>query len=178
MATTSVRRARQLRWIRSDLRIDAIRGNVPTRIQKLRDAESWDAIVLARAGLDRLGLEIRDLHVSPLPILPAIGQGAIAMETRVDSAQTNALLARINHRPTFLCIRAERELLRLLNGDCNLPVGVATTLSGDVLRMKAIVFAAESEPPATAEAEGASSTPEVIAQQLFANLPPAAGSDS
>ncbi len=178
VATTSVRRARQLRWIRSDLRIDAIRGNVPTRIQKLRDAESWDAIVLARAGLDRLGLEIRDLHVSPLPILPAIGQGAIAMETRVDSAQTNALLARINHRPTFLCIRAERELLRLLNGDCNLPVGVATTLSGDVLRMKAIVFAAESEPPATAEAEGASSAPEVIAQQLFANLPPAAGSDS
>lgn len=177
VATSSVRRARQLRWMRSDLRVEEIRGNVPTRVQKLRDTGSWDAIVLARAGLDRLGLELSDLHVSPLSILPAIGQGAIAMETRVDSAETNALLARINHGPTFLCIRAERELLRLLNGDCNLPVGASTIISGNSMRMKAIVFAAENKPPATAEAEGPSTAPEAVARQIFAMLTQATGSE-
>jgi hydroxymethylbilane synthase len=170
IATSSVRRARQLRWIRPDVRVEEIRGNVPTRIEKLRRVSHWHAIVLARAGLDRLGLDVPDLHVSPLPILPAIGQGAIALESRSGAREINALLARINHLPTFICIRAERELLRLLNGGCDLPVGVTTAFEGQSLRMRAMVFGADDVPPATAEAEGAAEAPEELARRLFSLL--------
>jgi hydroxymethylbilane synthase len=177
VATGGVRRPRQMRWIRPDVQVEEIRGNVPTRIDKLRRAPHWHAIVLARAGLDRLGLDVADLHVSSLAILPAIGQGAIALEARSDASEVNALLAKINHLPTFICIRAERELLRLLNGDCDLPVGVATAFNGESLRMRAIVFGADDVPPATAEAEGTSEAPEELARRVFSLLTPRDGSE-
>jgi hydroxymethylbilane synthase len=170
VATSSVRRTRQLRWIRPDLRVEEIRGNVPTRIEKLRSGNAWDAIVLARAGLDRLELHLADFHVSSLPILPAIGQGAIALESRRDSSEVNALLAKINHLPTFLCIRAERELLRLLNGDCDLPIGVRATIAGDRLEMEAILFGKEGEPPIHAMSSGSADEPERIAEKVYEQL--------
>lgn len=170
VATSSVRRARQLQWLRADLRVQEIRGNVPTRVEKLRTGNAWDAIVLARAGLDRLGLELSDFHVSPLPILPAVGQGAIALQSRRDSAEVNRLLARINHLPTFLCIRAERELLRLLDGDCDLPVGVRTAIAGERLEMEAILFAREGEAPIQARSSGSVHEPEHAASVLYEQL--------
>jgi len=170
IATSSVRRSRQLRWMRPDVRIEEIRGNVPTRVQKLRDSGHWHGIVLARAGLDRLGFDAEGFQVSPLATLPAIGQGAIGLETRDDATEVNALVAGVNHLPTFTCIRAERELLRLLNGDCHLPVGVATLLAGDQLSMSAIVFGEEGQPPAEAQAHGSASAPEALAQHLHTTL--------
>lgn len=170
VATSSVRRARQLLWLRPDLRVQEIRGNVPTRVEKLRTGNAWDAIVLARAGLDRLGLELADFHVSSLPILPAVGQGAIALQSRRDSVEVNGLLARINHLPTFHCIRAERELLRLLDGDCDLPIGVRTTIAGGRLEMEAILFGKEGEVPIHALSAGSLYEPEDAARALYEQL--------
>lgn len=170
VGTSSVRRTRQIRWIRPDLRVEEIRGNVPTRIEKLRAENSWDAIVLARAGLDRLELQLSEFHVSLLPILPAIGQGAIALQSRRDSAEVNGLLAKINHVPTFLCIRAERELLRLLNGDCDLPIGVRVTIAGERLEMEAILFGKEGEPPLHAISSGDAGEPEMVAERVHEQL--------
>jgi len=170
IATGSVRRKRQLAWLRPGLVIEELRGNVPTRIEKLRAATRCAGIVLARAGLNRLGIDLKDFCVAALPILPAIGQGAIALQCRAADAEVAAVLERINHEPTFICVRAERELLRLLNGDCNLPVGVATNVDGDVLSMQAVVFGAEDEPPQTAEASGPSGDPEALAVRLFEQL--------
>jgi hydroxymethylbilane synthase len=169
VATSSIRRTAQLRWLRPDLRIEQIRGNVPTRVEKLRREKSWDAIVLARAGLDRLGLQFADLQVSELPILPAIGQGAIALQSRCDATEVNRLLAAVNHLPTFLCIRAERELLRLLNGDCNLPIGVRSTMDGEELEMEAILFG-EGDTPLHAISSGFATEPERIAEKVYEQL--------
>ena len=172
IATSSVRRKRQLLWMRPDLQVEEIRGNVPTRLKKLRASENLDAIVLAKAGIDRLGINLatENFHVDVLKTLPAIGQGAIALECRSDDAEIKTLLAKINHAPTFQCIRAERELLRLLNGDCNLPVGVETRLDGHRMTMRAIVFGEENEPPLVGEAECAANAPEELAEKLFRKI--------
>jgi hydroxymethylbilane synthase len=170
IGTGSVRRRRQLLWLRPGLEIVEMRGNVPTRLEKLRASESLAGIVLARAGLDRLKLDLGDLVAEELRVLPAIGQGAIALECRSGDAEVLALLARINHKPTFIRIRAERELLRLLNGDCHLPVGVATKLEGNILSMQTIIFGKEDEPPVTGVASGSAETPEDIAATLFQTI--------
>src|SRR5262249_38482636 len=135
VATGSVRRKRQLLWRRADLKVIDLRGNVPTRLRKLAD-NYWDAIVLAGAGLARLGLlptddeinfEGRQFFVEILPremFLPAGGQGIIALQVRANDQRMKAIVDLVNDRKTLLCLRAEREFLRLLQGDCNCPVGV------------------------------------------------------
>jgi hydroxymethylbilane synthase len=179
LGTSSVRRARQLQWIRPDVRIEEWRGNVQTRLRKLAEREDVAGIILAQAGLVRLGYDLsrgllevepRKFHVSSLAedLLPAIGQGAIALQSRADRAEVTEVLRGIDHAATHVAIRAERELQRLLAGDCALPVGVRTTLAGGTIRMKAILFGAETEPPKLAEAEGA--TPEEVAAEVFAGL--------
>lgn len=191
VATSSVRRERLLHWRRPDLRIAPIRGNVPTRLQKLRDMEEFDALVLAQAGLKRLGYAMRDhtaekgglthkgvlefenarFHTEVLLELPhAIGQGAVALEARADDGRVAALFAPINHAATFTCIRAERELLRLLNGDCSLPVGVRTQLLGGRIFMEAVVFGEDNTPPREARNEADESAPEELARTIFHQL--------
>ena len=182
VGTSSVRRARQLRWLRSDLRIEEWRGNVQTRLRKLADRNDIVGIILAQAGLQRLGFdctgsgfqfEARLFHTHSLGehLLPAIGQGAIALQSRHDRPEVAAVLARIDHPPTHLAIRAERELQRLLAGDCALPVGVRSKLTGDRLEMEAILFPPEeSTAPVRAVAKGPASEPEIVAGQLFAAL--------
>lgn len=190
VGTSSVRREKQLHSLRPDLAIAEIRGNVPTRLRKLcesnrncdRDRGGLDAIVLAQAGLERLGYSVErgqllfegvTLGVEILDsLLPAVGQGAIALEARSDDGRAREILASINHGPTFACIRAERELLRLLNGDCNLPVGVETALDagGTRLRMKALVFTEDGERPRTGEVTGDAGAPETLASHLFREL--------
>lgn len=178
IGTSSIRRARQLQWLRTDLLIEEWRGNVLTRLRKLRERDDIAAIVLAEAGLRRLGCAFTDgrlttaegeFHAASLAgdLLPAIGQGAVALQSRAGDARVNAILAPLNHEPTWLCIRAERELQRLLSGDCSLPVGVRSTLRGDSLEMAAILFGAEGEPPRRAEVSGAAERPEEIALALF-----------
>jgi hydroxymethylbilane synthase len=184
VGTSSVRRARQLRWRRADLQIEEWRGNVQTRLRKLGENDRVAAIILAQAGLDRLGYDCASgsldfapwrFHVHSLreELLPAIGQGAIALQSRADRPEVTALLQRIDHPATHLAIRAERELQRLLAGDCALPVGVRTELGPDRLRMQAILFAPdETLPPSRATAEGGLDTPEEVAARLFAQLAP------
>ena len=174
VATSSVRRARQLQFRRPDLVIEEIRGNVATRLRKLRDSEALHGTVLAQAGLDRLGYRAENgvletdegqFHVQIVEMLPAIGQGAIALQCRAEDA---AFFAALNHEPTWLAIRAERELMRLLNGDCSLPVGVATDISASPMRMRVILFGAQEEPPRQAEVTG--DTPEALAGKAFQSL--------
>jgi len=181
LGTSSVRRARQLRWVRSDLRIEEWRGNVQTRLRKLAERDDVAGIILAQAGLVRLGHDLSGgvleagpwkFHVASLAedLLPAIGQGAIALQSRADRGEVTAVLQKIDHGPTHLAIRAERELQRLLAGDCALPVGVRTTLGSGTIKMRAILFGPETAPPVEAEAEAA--TPEAVAAEVFAQLGP------
>jgi hydroxymethylbilane synthase len=170
IATSSVRRRMNLLWMRPDLQVEEMRGNVPTRLNKLRESDSLDAIVLARAGLDRLEIKLDEFYVERLDTLPAIGQGAVALEIRADDAKTRSILEKINHKPTFIRLAAERELLRLLDGDCKLPVGADTELDGDRLKMKAIVFGEDGQPPRVGEAEGDASAPEALAARVFEQL--------
>ncbi len=176
IGTSSVRRSRQLQWLRPDLQIEEWRGNVPTRLRKLAERDDVAGIVLAKAGLDRLGCDFSDGKFTVISLhehlLPAIGQGAIALQTRADRAEVNAVLAAINHAPTFTCIRAEREVQRLLAGDCALPVGVRSELHGDSLRLCGILFGPADQPPARAEISGSADDPELLAGQLFALLAP------
>ncbi len=174
LATSSIRRARQFQALRPDLVIEEIRGNVATRLRKLRENPLFHATVLARAGLDRLGLRIEggklvspegEFFARDAAILPAIGQGAIALQCRAGDAP---FFAALNHEPTWLAIRAERELMRLLNGDCTLPVGVATEVDESGIRLRAILFGATATPPRLAEASA--TTPEAAAQAVFKKL--------
>ena len=138
IATSSPRRARQLQHLRPDLRVVDIRGNVPTRIDRLVDQPNWDGLVLARAGLERLGLRIREnriqfhgrtLFASVLEkMLPAAGQGAIALEVLERSSAVRDRLRAVNHPATWFCVQAEREFLRLLGGGCEVPIGVRASI--------------------------------------------------
>ena len=178
VGTSSVRRARQINWLRPDLQICEWRGNVQTRLRKLTEQAEIAGIILAQAGLERLGyafaegameVEGRRYFVTSLgdDLFPAIGQGAIALQSRADRPEVTTVLQQIDHRETHLAIRAERELQRLLAGDCALPVGVRTTLGDGVLKMRAILFGEQRE-PVQAVAEGAS--PEAVAAEVFAHL--------
>ena len=183
VGTSSIRRARQLAWLRPDLQIEEWRGNVPTRLRKLGENEAVSAIVLAEAGLRRLGyaldfttgtlaLEGGEFCASSLleKLLPAIGQGAVALQARADRADVREVLAQINHEPTMLAIRAEREVQRLLSGDCSLPVGVRTVLEGDRLSMSGVLFHAEGQPPRTATVEGPIVEMNRLAAELIAAI--------
>jgi hydroxymethylbilane synthase len=178
VATGSVRRKRQLYWKRTDLKLVDLRGNVPTRIRKLAENE-WDAIVLARAGLERLGFsqtrsgisfEDRQFFLEVLPreiFLPAGGQGIIALQIRANDQSTNALLEPVNDRETLLCLNAEREFLRALHGDCNFPVGVLATISDGRMKMGVQLFESDSPEPREAQVEGASDKGETLAAELL-----------
>jgi len=183
VGTSSVRRAHQLQWLRPDLSVEEWRGNVPTRLRKLGERPEVAAIILAEAGLRRLGYAL-DFEKGTLAweggecratslagrLLPAIGQGAIALQIRADRAEVREVLSRINHPETMVVIRAERELQRLLSGDCSLPVGVHSELHEARLWMKGILFSKPGEAPAEGEASGDSSTPEIVAGELFQKL--------
>ncbi len=139
VGTSSLRRRAQLLSLRPDLRIVEIRGNVATRLAKTERGEC-EAVVLARAGLLRLGLEGRAVEVfDPERILPAVGQGVVAVETREDDARTRDLVTSIEHRPTRLAVTAERTLLARLEGGCQVPVGALAVSTGDELVLTALV---------------------------------------
>ena len=182
VATGSVRRKHQLLWKRPGLKIVDLRGNVPTRLCKL-SASDWDAIVLARAGLERLGLPSPALgeisfngsrfFVEVLPrevFLPAGGQGIIAIEVRANDQTTKAIASLVNDDETLLCLRAEREFLRLLHGDCNCPVGVLATIEGDTMQLRAQLFTDQSAVPRKGEVEGTYDEGERLAIQLLDQL--------
>jgi len=126
VATGSVRRRAQLAWLRPDLTFTGLRGNIATRLDQ---ASGSDAMVMAVAALDRLGLGDRITEVlEPATLLPQVAQGALAVECRVDDTDARPLLARIEHRPSRLAVDAERAFLAELGGDCDLPAGAFATV--------------------------------------------------
>lgn len=139
VGTSSMRRQSQLLGRRKDLNIVALRGNVETRLKKL-DAGDYDAIILAAAGMKRLGLGSRiSQFLSHDLILPAIGQGAIGIECCANDAATRALIKPLHHRRTSICIQAERAFSKRLQGGCQLPIAARADLSGQVLTMSGLV---------------------------------------
>jgi hydroxymethylbilane synthase len=185
VGTSSVRRARQVQFLRPDLKIVDLRGNVPTRLQKLSSGEHHDAILLAEAGLVRLGylpavpngdspepiLEIPGLFAQRLDetvFFPAAGQGAVGLEIRAEDNRSRVLAESIGHAETWLRITAEREFLRLLDAGCHTPVGVFSSLADGELHLQARVFPEDSGEPKVGEARG--TDPLAVAQALFQSL--------
>ncbi len=139
VGTSSLRRQCQLADLRPDLRIEPLRGNVNTRLAKL-DAGEYDAIILAAAGLIRLGFQDRIRgRIEPLVSLPAIGQGAIGIECRCDDPRVNDLIAPLHHRDTADRVLAERAMNARLHGGCQVPIAGHATLDGDRLLLKGLV---------------------------------------
>ncbi|HRJ71142.1 MAG TPA: hydroxymethylbilane synthase [Terrimicrobiaceae bacterium] len=142
IATSSPRRKTQLLHLRSDLRVVEIRGNVPTRLRKLAEDPALDGLLLAKAGLDRLGHHIvpDGLRVSVIAeILPAPGQGAIAIECRNEDPGVAEVLSAIHHEDTARCVTAERELLQSLGGGCSLPLGALATIEDGAVRVRSFL---------------------------------------
>jgi hydroxymethylbilane synthase len=139
VGTSSLRRLVALKAQRGDLDVVPLRGNVDTRLRKV-DAGECDAIVLARAGLVRLGLEGRVTEVlEPEVSLPAVGQGALGIECRADDDEVRALLARLHDPLTATCVAAERGVLIALGGDCKTPMAAHAERSGDTMRLRAFL---------------------------------------
>ena len=139
VGTSSLRRLVSLKAIRPDLDVVSLRGNVDTRLRKV-DAGECDAIVLALAGLVRLGLEERATEVlAPEVSLPAVGQGALGIECRQDDAETQGVLAPLHHPETALCVAAERGVLVALGGDCRTPLAAHAVRSGESMHLRAFI---------------------------------------
>ena len=182
VGTSSLRRQCQLGEARPDLRIRPLRGNVNTRLGKL-DAGEFDAEILAAAGLKRLGFEQRiRTCLEPDQSLPAIGQGAIGIECRVDDADTNALIAGLHDPETAVCVQAERAMNARLMGGCQVPIAGYAVLNHDRIYMRGLVGepdgsrimrAEATAPAAQAEALGIALAEDLLGQgadQVLAHL--------
>lgn len=183
VGTSSVRRAAQLKWLRPDVQIVEIRGNVPTRVKKVLGEQPLDAVLLAAAGLIRLGLmqgdqihiegqTISALTLDPVTFLPAAGQGAIAIECRAGDDTTIQALRALNDFATEAQVTVEREFLRLLGAGCQTPVGAHTWIKGDQMTMAVRVFneADLSAAPVELEATGPVADPHGLAALLAGRL--------
>ena len=145
VGTSSLRRQAQLKGLRPDLLVKDLRGNVDTRLRKL-DAGEYDAIILAAAGLRRLGLDGRiSAYLPAEEMLPAVGQGALGVETRTGDERVGALVSLLEHAPTRAACTAERALLFALGGGCQVPIAAHATVARDRLRLEALVAAPGGE---------------------------------
>lgn len=144
VGTSSLRRQAQLRARRPDLKFDSLRGNLDTRMRKLREGK-YAAIILAAAGLKRLGLADQVTEfLEPDLSLPAIGQGALGLECRRDDERTNQLLLPLDHPDTHVCVEAERALLERLEGGCQVPIAAYGVLAGaDRIRLEGLVVSVD-----------------------------------
>ena len=156
IGTCSARRTAQIRTRRPDLDVRPLRGNVPTRVGRVTSGE-LDAIVLARAGLVRLGLDNHITEVFPVDaVLPAPAQGALAVQCRTEDAELRRVLAHLDHGTTRHAVEAERTVLHALGGGCSVPVGaIATTEDDGQLRLAAAVFALDASDAVRIEVQGA-----------------------
>jgi hydroxymethylbilane synthase len=170
IATGSMRRTAQLLTKRPDFRIVDIRGNVPTRIHKMLES-NWDGMILARAGLERLGLTAHIAHTISLEwVLPAAGQGALGIECRSDDTNTLELLAPLNHKATRQAITAERALLKALDGGCQVPIGTHGKIVGNALELSGCIAAMNGESLVRAVHTGDATKAEQIGEELARTL--------
>ena len=178
VGTGSPRRCAMMQALRGDVQMASIRGNVPTRLAKAASGE-FDAVILAAAGLQRLGfatsgaIEVEGgrLYVSDLPgFLPAPGQGAIAIEVREEDKHAAEVVAVINHHETAAAVQAERAVLRELGGGCHLALGALGTVQGEVLRLQAVLFDGPGAPPKHAVLEGPVADPQGLGRAVARKL--------
>jgi hydroxymethylbilane synthase len=171
VGTSSLRRAAQLRAVRPDLEIESIRGNLDTRLRKL-DEGQYDAIVLASAGLRRLGWENRISELlDPEVMCPAVGQGALAVETREDGGAAYELSKGLEHTDTRIAVTAERAVLASLGGGCQVPIGAHATVNhGRIVNIRAVVVSPDGTQVIRREARGLATDAAAIGRVLGEQL--------
>ena len=167
VATSSQRRRAQLLHQRPDLEVVGIRGNVDTRVRKMREGAA-DAVVLARAGFERLGLDAPHTVIPADKVLPAVGQGALAAATLHDHPLRGLVRRVLNHGPTERSVLAERAMLRALEGGCRVPVGAISAVRGTVVRLRGVVVSPDGALAYRGEAEG--EEPEEVGERLALDL--------
>lgn len=166
VGTSSLRRKAQLLAARPDLTIRDLRGNVDTRLRKL-DEDLYDAVILAAAGLERLGHGDRIKAVIPSSVcLPAVGQGALAIECRTNDAEVRQMLDFLNDMPTVHATNAERAFLGLLEGGCQVPIGVHADVEGNQIKIEAIIAALDGSTVLKDTIEGAAVDAVALGQEL------------
>jgi len=170
VGTSSLRRECQLRARHPALVIEPLRGNVPTRLRKL-DEGKYDAVILAAAGLKRLGLADRITRLlDPAESLPAPGQGALGVECLEGRPELIELLAGLDHGPTARCVAAERAVSRALSGSCNVPLGAYAEDRGGKLHLRAFVGSPDGSRVVSGEMEGPAGDPEALGSALAERL--------
>lgn len=170
VGTSSLRRISQLKHLRPDISIKDLRGNVDTRLRKL-DAGDYDAAILAAAGLRRLGLAHRiSAPIEIEEMLPAVGQGALAIETRAEDEETRKLLAPLNDAATRAACTAERALLRALGGGCQFPIAAHALMNEAGLRLEGLVAAVNGEKIIRDSLEGAETEAAQLGEELATRL--------
>ena len=166
VGTSSLRRKAQLLAARPDLTIRDLRGNVDTRLRKL-DEGLYDAVILAAAGLERLGHGDRIKAIIPSDVcLPAVGQGALAIECRTDDAEVRQMLDFLNDQPTVYATAAERAFLGLLEGGCQVPIGVHADVNGEQIKIEAIIAALDGSTVLRDTIEGTAVDAVALGQKL------------
>jgi hydroxymethylbilane synthase len=169
VGTSALRRRAQLLHLRPDLEIVNLRGNVDTRLAK-REAGVVEATLLALAGLKRLGMAHVGTPVPEEEILPAVGQGAVCIECRADDARTRAWLAAIDHKPTATCVTAEHAMLAVLDGSCRTPIAGHAVLTGNSLRLRALIVKPDGSELLATERQGAASEAEAMGRDAGLEL--------
>lgn len=170
VGTSSLRRQCQLRAWRPDLQIKDLRGNVNTRLSKL-DRSEYDAIILASAGLKRLGFEERISQFLDTTIsLPAVGQGAVGIECRVNDDRINQLIAPLNHEPTQICVLAERAMNERLEGGCQVPIAGFAELEYGQIKMRGLVGRPDGKQVIRGHVEGSAKSAEQLGIRLADDL--------
>jgi hydroxymethylbilane synthase len=167
VATSSLRRKAQLLHRRPDLEVVGIRGNVDTRVRKMREGAA-DAVVLAHAGLERLGLDAPHAVIPPEVVFPAVGQGALGVATMRDHPLRESIREALDHEPTEKAVLAERAMLRALEGGCRVPVGATSAVRGGVVRLGGLVISPDGALAYRGEAEG--EDPEEVGKRLAFDL--------
>ena len=170
VATGSLRRNCQLLHIRPDIKIVNLRGNVPTRIDKFLES-SWDAIILARAGVDRLNLKKHiSSYISTEIMLPAVGQGALGIEIHKENSFVEELLHSIHHENTYKAVLAERSLLKALEGGCQVPIGALAQVKANGLYLDAMVGSLDGTITFRKKVRGSKKNPELLGKSLAKDL--------
>ena len=177
VGTSSFRREAQLNLLRDDLKILPMRGNIDTRIRKLKDKE-FDAIVLSLAGIQMLNLENAVKEIFTIEqMLPAIGQGVIALQCKQDDRETLNVLKELNHKETYYCTQAERSLLEAIEGDCDTAIGGLATLSNDKIYLKSQLFSNDGKKKFEVESSGHFKKAKEIGYKVGNELLKKAGAD-
>jgi hydroxymethylbilane synthase len=170
VGTSSLRRIAQLKHLRPDVRIKDLRGNVDTRLRKLDEGE-YDALILASAGLRRLGFGGRiSAAIGQGEMLSAVGQGSLGVETRADGGETNALVSRLDDPRTRAAVLAERALLRSLGGGCQVPIAAHATVEGGRLRIDGLVAALDGTRVLREGLDGDAAEAARVGEELAAKL--------